>query len=136
MGNYFNLITNGLDLISFLMVMPKMMGVVAPATRWLIRLGCLTVLGSAFGLAIYIVGLTLKTPRLWLALVVLVIFVALSMLIVTVFAKVRGMMDLVLDGIISHVSDYSLLIGGLIFFISRLIALYASAPKVGLYLSF
>jgi hypothetical protein len=134
-GNYPNLITNALDLISFLMVMPKMMGVVAPTTRWLIRLGCLTVFGSAFGVVIYIVGLDLKTPRLWLAVTVLVIFVFLSMLIVSVFGKVRDMMDQVLDSIISHVSDYSLLMGGLIFFISRLIALYASAPKAGFFTS-
>jgi hypothetical protein len=131
---YGDLMTNGLDLISFVLVTPEIVRVIAPAARWLIGVTFLSVLLSIACIA----GLLPELLRVFffgqgeapwsledvLVLITLVTFPT-AVCVCFILLINHGVFQLA-----DRISKHFLALGILLFLISRLIALYVSVLKI------
>jgi hypothetical protein len=133
---YGDLITNGLDLLSFLLVTPEIVRVIAPAASWL--MGWMVAVGVTLPVAALawwrLIGADWReftAPAPWVTVVVCVGVIAIvvplwhRMGIWKAYGKVAR-------DIRAIASKHFLALGILLFFVSRLIAFYGSAVKAGL----
>jgi hypothetical protein len=131
MEKYGELITNSLDLISFLLLTPEVLRMIAPtATRlisWIIAalLALSLLLLVAFVCAV-MVALGAWIPPSWVLSIVLILWVPLILMVMYL-----GGSRLV-DQLSRRVSRHFLALGIVLFFTSRMIAFYGSAVKAGL----
>jgi hypothetical protein len=127
---YGDLITNGLDLLSFLLVTPEIARVITPAASELIGAITTVIVGTV---VLSPVVLLLSFGAVWLfpsskwalsGLIVIVVLVSVGS------AYLKG--QAVVDWVASRAPKHLFAIGIGLFLLSRLIAFYGSAVKAGL----
>jgi hypothetical protein len=145
-GEYGDLITNGLDLLSFLLVTPEIVRAIAPAATLLIRAVFYVAVSIMLFVAPFVQGaktinqLISYPPDDWhfYYLSVCVAFGALGfslMALAWIRTRIAGRKDIFFeraDRLAFYASKHFLALGIVLFFISRLIAFYGSAAKVHL----
>jgi hypothetical protein len=127
---YGDLIINGLDLLSFLLVTPEIARVITPPTSELIGAVATVILGTVI---LSPVVLLLSFGTVWFfpsskwalsGLIVITVLVGVGS------AYLKGLA--VVDWVASRAPKHLFALGIVLFFVSRLIAFYGSALKVGL----
>ena len=133
MEKYGDLITNGLDLLSFLLLTPEIARVIAPAvarvTGWIVVI----ILPVFAIIMIMLVMIELAPIFPWVMRTIsLLMLIAMFLYIILVLRKVQyDPADWLIDMITTRVSKHLFAAGMVLFLVSRLIAFYASAVKVG-----
>jgi hypothetical protein len=128
MEKYGDLITNGLDLTSFLLVTPELVRVVAPTATRLTNLA-IAVIASFLVAALLLIPVSLiaiwfQFEGPWWIIVLILYLISQGFL--------SRMSNDLTDRFSRWVSEHFLALGVALFFVSRLIAFYGSALKVGL----
>jgi hypothetical protein len=126
MEKYVDLITNGLDLISFLLVTRELVRLTAPAMRYSIRIITFFLVGLAglivpfllVGLVFYLFG---RDPPAWL-LVQAIVWGGPIAFGLAALLNLSGWLE-------RYASKHFLALGVVLFFISRLIAFYGATLK-------
>ena len=130
MEKYGDLITNGLDLLSFLLVTPEIARVITPAASELIGAVATVILGTV---VLSPVVLLLSFGAVWLfpsSKWVLIGLIVIIVLVSVGSAYLKGLA--VVDWVANRAPKHLFALGIVLFFVSRLIAFYGSALKVGL----
>jgi hypothetical protein len=125
---YGDLITNGLDVISFLLVTPEILKVVAPIGTDVIGMA-MALLAS---LGLYVLILVIPSLLLTGGFPLWVVWATVPLAAAMIFAFIKlGFYDWVIR-VSDHASKHLFALGVVVFFISRLIASYGAAVKAGL----
>jgi hypothetical protein len=127
---YGDLITNGLDLLSFLLVTPEIARVITPPASELIGAIATVILGTV---VLSPIVFLLSFGAVWLfpsSKWALIGFIAIVVLLGMGFVCLKGLT--VVNWVASRAPKHLFAIGIGLFLLSRLIALYGSAIKAGM----